>query len=115
LRSLVLAILLLGSAGARGETPFASHCASCHSLAPGPSTLPGPSLARLAGRVVASDPAFDYSPALRAARTRGMTWTAALLDQFLADPEAMLPGLWMGGRGISDTAERAAIVRELLR
>jgi cytochrome c len=97
---------------ARGRAVFEARCASCHALEAGREGLPGPHLAGLPGRGVAGDPAFDYSPALEAARGRG-AWDAARLDRFLADPEAMFPGLWMGENGVRDPAERAAVVRFL--
>jgi cytochrome c len=97
---------------ARGRAVFEARCASCHaSLEAGREGLPGPRLADLLGRGVAGDPAFDYSPALEAAR--GRAWDAATLDRFLADPEAMFPGLWMGENGVRDAADRAAVVRFL--
>ena len=98
---------------ARGRAVFEARCASCHTLAPGDEGLPGPSLAGLIGRRVAGDPGYDYSPALHAAAARGLVWDAAMLDRFLADPEAMFPGLWMGENGVRDAADRAAVVRFL--
>lgn len=97
----------------RGRAVFEARCASCHTLARADEGLPGPSLAGLIGRRLAGDPDYDYSPALRAAAARGLAWDAALLDRFLADPEAMIPGLWMGENGVRDAADRAAVVRFL--
>jgi cytochrome c len=97
---------------ARGRAVFEARCASCHALEAGRDGLPGPHLTALLGRGVAGDPAFDYSPALEAARGRA-AWDAATLDHFLADPEAMFPGLWMGENGVRDAADRAAVVRFL--
>lgn len=98
-----------------GAALFARDCATCHALAPGPANLPGPGLALLAGRIVAGDPDYDYSPALRGARAEGRRWDRASLDRFLDDPDAMFPGLWMGGLGVRAPQERAAIVEFLLR
>ena len=88
-------------------------CRACHSLDPAAQGLPGPNLSGLIGRKVGSDPAFDYSPALRKARDEGLMWEAGRLDAFLADPAKMFPGLWMSMRGIEDAAERQALVRFL--
>ena len=88
-------------------------CRACHSLDPAAQGLPGPNLSGLIGRKVGSDPAFDYSPALRKARDDGLMWEAGRLDAFLADPAKMFPGLWMSMRGIEDAAERQALVRFL--
>jgi cytochrome c len=61
------------------------------------------------GRPVGGDPGFDYSPVLEAARQAGETWDAPRLERFLADPEEMYPGLWMGGNGLRLASERAAV------
>ena len=96
-------------AGARLFEP----CRACHSLDPAARGLPGPNLAGLLGRRSAAIGAFDYSPVLRKARDEGLVWDEARLDQFLADPAGMFPGLWMATRGIDDAAERRALVRFL--
>ncbi|MBY0337742.1 MAG: hypothetical protein K2X11_14085, partial [Acetobacteraceae bacterium] len=75
----------------------------------------GPGLAGLAGRRVAGDPGFDYSPVLREAGARGERWDRARLERFLADPEEMYPGLWMGGNGLRRADEIAAVAAFLLR
>jgi cytochrome c len=95
-----------------GERLFAP-CRACHSLDPAVQGLPGPNLAKLIGRTIGGDPAFDYSPVLRKARDDGLRWDATRLDSFLADPAGMFPGLWMSMRGVEDTAERQALVRFL--
>jgi cytochrome c len=37
-------------------------------------------------------------------------WGKGLLDKFIADPEALVPGTSMTFHGISDPAERAALI-----
>lgn len=100
--------------GDRGAALFAP-CKACHTLDPPTKPMPGPSLAGLMGRPVAGDTTYDYSPALIKAREEGLVWDRERLAAFLADPEAMFPGLWMGGRGIADAADRAALVELLAR
>lgn len=117
MRARLLAVLLLvaaAPAGAEeGRRVFEANCASCHAAEPGAPAGAGPNLAGLIGRAVAGDPGFDYSPALRAARDAGRVWDAAMLGEFLADPEEMFPGLWMGGNGLTRAAERDAVVAYL--
>ena len=60
--------------------------------------------------VAAGDPAFDYSPALRAARDKGDIWTRERLDLFLGDTEAMYPGGWMGSPPIRDAKARTDLL-----
>ena len=110
--------LLIAAAPAAAQDPseagrraFDTHCAACHALDPAAPPMAGPSLAGLIGRRVAGDAAFGYSPVLARAGRAGRAWDAAMLGAFLADPEEMFPGLWMGANGVRNAAERAALVR----
>lgn len=46
-------------------------------------------------------------------RDSGLVWTAQLLDQWIADPNALVPGNRMIVQLASDPADRATIVRYL--
>ncbi len=115
MRRLLPAFLLLAlpAAAAEGEAVFRRHCANCHAVVAGAPVGPGPNLGGVAGRKVGGDPGFDYSPVLQAAGEAGQRWDAAMLERFLADPEAMYPGLWMGANGLREAADRAAVARYL--
>ena len=39
-----------------------------------------------------------------------LTWNAATLDRYLADPKAVVPGTSMAFAGVKDDAKRKAIV-----
>lgn len=111
----LLAALLVLAAPVRaqdGRAIFEARCAACHALSAAAPPMAGPHLAGLAGRRIGGDPGFDYSPALRGA---GGSWDAVRLDRFLADPEEMFPGVWMGGNGIDEAAQRRAVVEFLMR
>jgi cytochrome c len=49
---------------------------------------------------------------LRKAAAENRVWTLEMLDTFLADPEAIFPGMWMTGRPMPE-AERSALARFL--
>ena len=106
---LVLALRAVPAMAQDGARVFDQHCAPCHAATAGAPTMAGPSLHRVIGRRVGGDPAFDYSTALAEAGRRGDVWDAARLEKFLADPEVMYPGLWMGGNGLLDAAARRAV------
>jgi cytochrome c len=101
-----------GDAG-RGRTAF-QKCYACHALEPGKNDLSGPSLHRIVGGRIAARP-FDYSPALRALAGRRRRWDEALLDRFIADPEAVAPRTSMTFTGMSDPSERADLIAYLRR
>lgn len=112
MRWLALVALLAPPAAvaADGGVIFGQHCAACHSVTVGAPAGPGPNLGGVIGRRVGGDPDFDYSPALQAAEAAGKVWDAAMMGRFLADPEDMFPGLWMGANGLRTAADRAAVV-----
>jgi cytochrome c len=112
LRVFLLAALLMAppALGQDGRAVFEGHCAACHALAATAPPMAGPNLHGVVGRRVGGDAGFDYSPVLDQAGRRGEAWDAARLERFLADPEAMYPGLWMGGNGLPRAADRAALL-----
>jgi len=95
----------------RGEIAF-QKCYACHDLAPA-NDVAGPSLHAIVGRPVAARVGFDYSPALRAFAAREPRWTREMLDRFIADPEALVPGTSMTFTGMSDPRERADLIAYL--
>ena len=115
----MLALLsLAGGAGAaadrrRGQVAY-QKCYACHALEPGRNDLSGPNLHRIVGRRIAAE-RFDYSPALRALAKRRMRWSEALLDRYIADPEAVAPKTSMTFTGIRDPRERANLIAYLRR
>ena len=116
LGALALAIPAMAAAqGANqnGERAF-QRCYSCHSVTNGEKGLSGPNLAGLSGRAIASDPDFDYSKAFRKFAASNRRWTPALLDRFLTDPQAVVPGNDMGFFGLKKADQRAAIVAYIM-
>ncbi len=112
------ALLAAGGAGAagagkaeqarRGARAY-QKCYSCHALEPGKS-LEGPSLSGIVGRRIAAERGFDYSPALRLLARKKARWDSALLDRYIADPEAVAPRTSMNFHGIRDGGERADLI-----
>ncbi|MGZ6132806.1 MAG: PQQ-dependent sugar dehydrogenase [Myxococcaceae bacterium] len=111
--SLVLLVSLLAAAApagspSRGASAFEARCALCHTVEPGVSGAQGPTLRGVVGRKAASTD-FGYSAAL----TRwGKTWTPALLQKYLANPGALVPGTTMVQK-VTDARERADLVAYL--
>ena len=109
----LLFVLMTGAAVGEDGSGLFNTCRACHALDSAAKGMAGPNLAGLIGRKVAGDANFDYSPVLRQARAEGRVWTAAALEQFVADPEGMFPGMWMTARPLANPAERQALVRFL--
>ncbi len=86
------------------------RCAACHSVDPKATPRFGPNLAGIVGRKVASAPGHTYSPAFK---KQTFVWTEAQLDKWLRNPRALVPGTAMPFGGLSDAAERKAVIAYL--
>jgi cytochrome c len=101
----LFSILALPSAadGDRGKDLFERRCSGCHSL---DQDKEGPRLRGVYGRTSGTVPGFQYSDALQSAH---ITWDAATLDRWLADPEKLVPDNDMAFR-LEKADERTEIV-----
>ena len=91
---------------ARGQRVF-RPCAMCHSLQPDQS-MTGPSLAGLWNRKAGTLASFSrYSPALKSAN---IVWNDRTLDDWITDPQHLLPGNEMTFAGIKDARQRADLL-----
>ena len=90
------------------ELAFNGHCRECHAFDKGDNRL-GPSLYGVVGRKAGTVPGFAYSDSLK---DSGITWDEKTLDQWIANPNAVIPGNNMGAifSGLPDAAERAKII-----
>lgn len=91
---------------ARGQRDFQA-CAPCHSLQPD-RNMTGPSLADLWNRKAGGLPSFSrYSQALKSS---GITWDDATLNEWLRDPQHLIPGNTMLFRGLKDAGRRGDLL-----
>ena len=93
---------------ARGEVRF-QECAACHKLDAGVNGL-GPSLHGIFERKAGELADFRYSPALKRS---GLTWTTKNVDEFIADPQKLVPANRMPYAGMPNAAERADLIAYL--
>ncbi len=98
-----------GQADDRGEAVFKRNCAICHSVEPGKNRV-GPSLAGVVGRHAGSVPGFSYSSANA---NSGIVWTKEALDEYLVDPQKMVPGTLMIFPGLKNLEDRRAVIAYL--
>jgi cytochrome c len=104
-----LAQLLASADPKRGEEA-AKVCQACHTFEKGAPAKIGPNLWGVVGRPRASMPGFDYSSALK---SKGGTWTVDDLNQFVAHPQAFVPGTKMTFPGIARPQTRADVIAYL--
>ena len=98
-----------GADPARGERVF-QRCFACHSVVEGENHLPGPNLRGVIGRRAGTRPGSRFSPALIEAGARGLVWTRATLDAYLADPERFPPGAEMAMPGLREADDRRDVI-----
>lgn len=90
---------------APGDQVFSS-CIGCHSVYRHAHGI-GPDLMGVVGSKVARHKTYAYSDAMI---DFGGKWTRERLDQFLADPQATVPGTAMEFAGIADPDKRKKII-----
>jgi cytochrome c len=90
----------------RGKELFERRCSGCHGL---DNSKEGPPLRGVYGRKAASVAGFGYSEALQKMDIR---WDDRSLDQWLSDPDKMVPDTDMAFR-LADGGERKAVVAYL--
>jgi cytochrome c len=95
---------------ARGEARF-QDCAACHKLDADANNV-GPSLHGIFSRKAGELADFRYSPAMKRS---GIVWTPETLGQFIADPQAMVPGNRMPFAGLASASDRADLIAYLTK
>ena len=115
-RTVIAGLLLAGSATTAlaadpvaGEKIFKAQCGICHAVVAGENRI-GPTLFGVVGRSAGSVPGFNYTADHK---KLDLTWDAANLDEYLANPRAMVPDTSMVYGGLKDDAERADLVAYL--
>jgi cytochrome c len=116
MRIVIAGLLLAGSAtaalaadSADGQKIFTTQCGICHAVVVGQNRI-GPTLFGVVGRPAGSVPGFNYTADHK---KLGITWDAANLDKYLANPRAMVPDTSMIYAGLKDDAKRADLVAYL--
>jgi cytochrome c2 len=95
---------------ARGEARF-QECAACHRLEARANEV-GPSLQGVFTRKAGELADFRYSPAMKRS---GIVWTAQTIEQYIADPQAMIPANRMPYAGMASPADRADLIAYLVK
>ncbi len=94
---------------AEGQRLFQEQqCAGCHTYVPKDYEKSGPNLHKLFGRK-AGTAIFPvgYTAALKQS---GITWNAEMLEKWLTNPAALVPGTAMPFAGLPDAAARKNLI-----
>lgn len=86
------------------------QCMSCHKLEKGGANTQGPALWGIVNHDAGKHAGFAYSTAMAGL---GKKWDFELLDQFLANPKAAVPGTKMTFAGVSRPDQRADLIAYL--
>jgi cytochrome c len=118
LAAVAVSLTVAIATAAYAEAPSAGQrayqkCYSCHATEPHENDLEGPSLHGVVDRKIASEPGYDYSPAMRGFAAKHPRWTPELIDRFIADPATVVPKTRMSFPGMRDPKERAALIEYL--
>ena len=112
--ALVMTLLTVGAVHAdgdlvRGEARF-QECAACHKLDAGANEI-GPSLHGVFTRKAGELADFRFSPAMKRS---GIVWTPEMLEKFITDPQALVPGNRMPYAGMTSANDRADLIAYLV-
>lgn len=95
---------------AAGGKPTAfAQCAACHAVEAGKHGV-GPSLAGVYGTKSGELAGYAFSDAMKGA---ALTWDDKTLDEFLTNPMKKVPGTKMTFAGLSNEADRKAVIEYL--
>lgn len=90
----------------KGAVLFGAECSVCHALKQATPGMMGPSLLGLYGRKSGSLAKFSYSQAMK---SKEVVWQEDSLEQFIAQPQAFVPGTYMPFAGMASAADRQAV------
>lgn len=107
-----LEAMIAAASLADGEAAM-RKCRTCHDWTENGRNKVGPVLYDVIGRHIGAYDGYRYSDAMIAYGEENGEWTYELLDHYLIDPRASVPGTKMTFAGIRDEEERAAIIAYL--
>jgi len=95
---------------AAGETIFNQKCKVCHQVGETAKNFVGPELNGLIGRKTGAVEGYSYSDANK---NSGITWDETILNEYLANPKAKIPGTKMIFAGLPKESDRDNLVAYL--
>jgi len=116
--SLLAGLFALGSnlaladeeAEKKGKKVF-NKCKACHFVDKDKNKV-GPHLVGIFGRPAASVEGFKYSDSMKES---GIVWDEATIDEYIADPKAMVPNGKMAFVGLKKEEDRTNVIAYLMK
>lgn len=99
-----------GNAATGKELFMSNACPTCHGVTKDDNSKVGPNLVGVVGRKAGTTKSL-LAPSENL-KKYGVTWSAETLDEFLANPNAKVPGTAMVGM-LSDPQQRADVIAYL--
>lgn len=93
----------------KGRALF-EQCRTCHTVVKEGPNMTGPNLYGVFGAKAGAKPGYSYSDPMKAS---GLSWDAATLDRWIADPRALVPGTKMSFPGYKDATDRRDVIAYL--
>lgn len=94
---------------AAGKKVF-RKCAACHQIGPDARNRVGPALNGVIGSTAGELHDYKFSKAMVEAGENGLVWTDETLDEYLADPKAVVPHNKMAFAGLKKQEDRQAVI-----
>ncbi|MDQ0510063.1 c-type cytochrome [Ancylobacter amanitiformis] len=116
------ALIVLGTTAALAQSPAGDpakganvfkKCMACHAVGEGAKNKVGPELNGIVDRKMGAIEGFNYSETLKEHNAKGDTWTAEVLDKYLENPKAYLPGIKMVFAGLPKETDRVDLIAYL--
>ena len=92
---------------ALGQKQFKYKCAACHSMEAGENSLFGPHLNGIVGRQIGTLADYSFTEIVA---EHDFVWTRQRLDDWLRDPQTMVPEMCMPFLGLRNEAQRQALL-----
>ncbi|MBB3770181.1 cytochrome c [Angulomicrobium tetraedrale] len=116
------ALIVLGTTAALAQSPAGDpakganvfkKCMACHAIGEGAKNKVGPELNGIVDRKMGAIEGFNYSDTLKEHNAKGDTWTVEVLDKYLENPKAYLPGIKMVFAGLPKETDRLDLIAYL--
>ena len=103
---------MLAAADVVNGHTITTACGVCHSFDKGGPDIVGPNLFGIVGAKHAHEKNYAYSEGMKALKKQ--VWTTDLLDAWLKEPGAVVPGTRMAFGGLLDPQDRADVIAYLM-